>query len=37
MSAKIIDGRKIANEIRNNISKEVKALKSKYKLIHFIF
>ena len=30
MSAKIVDGKKIAQEIRNNISKEVENLKSKY-------
>jgi len=31
MAAKIIDGKKIAEEIRKNISKEVETLKSKYK------
>ena len=33
MTAKIIDGRKIAAEIRNDISKEVEILKSKYNTI----
>ncbi len=33
MTTKIIDGRKIAAEIRNNISKEVEDLKSKYNTV----
>ena len=33
MTAKIIDGRKIAVEIRKKITEEVKQLKSKYKII----
>ena len=32
MSAKIVNGRKIAKEIRNQISKEIIELKSKYKI-----
>ena len=31
MTAKVIDGKKIAEEIRKNISKEIETLKSKYK------
>jgi 5,10-methylene-tetrahydrofolate dehydrogenase/methenyl tetrahydrofolate cyclohydrolase len=31
MTAKVIDGKKIAEELRKNISKEVETLKSKYK------
>lgn len=31
MTAKVIDGKKIAEELRKNISKEVEILKSKYK------
>lgn len=33
MTAKIIDGRKIAADIKNNISKEVQTLKSKYNTV----
>ncbi|KYK20896.1 bifunctional 5,10-methylene-tetrahydrofolate dehydrogenase/5,10-methylene-tetrahydrofolate cyclohydrolase [Thermoplasmatales archaeon SG8-52-4] len=33
MTAKIIDGRKIASEIRKDISKQVNNIKSKYKMI----
>jgi methylenetetrahydrofolate dehydrogenase (NADP+)/methenyltetrahydrofolate cyclohydrolase len=33
MTAKVIDGRKIAKELRNTISKEVEQLKSKYQII----
>lgn len=33
MTAKIVDGRKIAAELRKNISIEVEQLKSKYKII----
>ena len=32
MSAKIIDGRKIAENIRKDIANEVKNLKSKYNM-----
>jgi methylenetetrahydrofolate dehydrogenase (NADP+)/methenyltetrahydrofolate cyclohydrolase len=33
MTAKVIDGKKIASELRKNVSKEVEQLKSKYKKI----
>lgn len=33
MTAKVIDGRKIAAELRKNISKDVEQLKSKYKTL----
>lgn len=33
MSAKIVDGRKIAGEIKNRVSEDVKSLVSKYKLV----
>jgi len=33
MTAKVIDGRKIAAELRKNITKEIERLKSKYKVL----